>query len=273
MTDTGLPAIARATTSSMGFARRMEVTSYMGYSSGHAALDQLAAVDHPALEKALRSWVARHPDDRRFILTNGYDWCYFRVDDAPCHVDALRIEGDNLLIEAPLDYPGGTEYGLSYVWFRGLDATVELLDGRRSFRILKPRQWFERRRDARPAERDRREPRAQREAGEQASRDERQHADEAQEEAGVAHDQLGADPSPDDQPDERRRLHRGGHEPARSFVEQEHLFVEEARQAGEADEGGDDQKGGPDCDRHPEDLEPQHPHILASVPSFACTMT
>jgi len=47
-------------------------------------------VDHPALERALRSWIARHPDDGRLILTNGYDWCYFRVDDAPYVVTALH---------------------------------------------------------------------------------------------------------------------------------------------------------------------------------------
>lgn len=53
-----------------------------------------ARVDHPALEKALRSWIARHPDDSRPILTNGYDWCYFRVEDAAFVVDALRVEPD-----------------------------------------------------------------------------------------------------------------------------------------------------------------------------------
>jgi hypothetical protein len=66
-------------------------------------------VDHPALERALRSWIARHPDDGQFILTNGYDWCYFRVDDAPQHVDALRVDGDVVTLvlaggdEEPLD--------------------------------------------------------------------------------------------------------------------------------------------------------------------------
>jgi hypothetical protein len=53
-----------------------------------------ARVDHPALERALRSWIARHPDDGRLILTNGYDWCYFRAEDAPFFVDALRVEPD-----------------------------------------------------------------------------------------------------------------------------------------------------------------------------------
>jgi len=31
----------------------------------------------------LHGWIALHPDDGRFILTNGYDWTYFQVDDAP----------------------------------------------------------------------------------------------------------------------------------------------------------------------------------------------
>jgi hypothetical protein len=66
-------------------------------------------VDHPALEQALRTWIATHPDDGRPILTNGYDWCYFQVDDAPFFVDALRIEGDAVTLilfdgsEEPLD--------------------------------------------------------------------------------------------------------------------------------------------------------------------------
>lgn len=66
-------------------------------------------VGHPALEQALRTWIARHPDDGRPILTNGYDWCYFKVDDAPLRVDALRVEGDAVTLvlfdgsEEPLD--------------------------------------------------------------------------------------------------------------------------------------------------------------------------
>src|SRR5205085_5202357 len=46
-------------------------------------------VDHPALERALHGWIARHPDDGRFILTNGYDWTYFQVDDAPYTVRSV----------------------------------------------------------------------------------------------------------------------------------------------------------------------------------------
>lgn len=67
-------------------------------------------VDHPALAAALRSWIGLHPDDGRLILTNGYDWCYFRCEDAPFVVDALHVEGDGAVTlrlfdgsEEPLD--------------------------------------------------------------------------------------------------------------------------------------------------------------------------
>jgi hypothetical protein len=49
-------------------------------------------VEHAGLAAALHSWIGRHPDDGRFILTNGYDWTYFTVDDAPYFVRAIRIE-------------------------------------------------------------------------------------------------------------------------------------------------------------------------------------
>src|SRR5579871_1926268 len=50
-----------------------------------------APVEHPGLSAALSSWIARHPIDGRYILTNGYDWTYFTVDDAPYFVRALKI--------------------------------------------------------------------------------------------------------------------------------------------------------------------------------------
>jgi uncharacterized protein len=64
-----------------------------------------ARVDHPALEQALRTWISVHPDDGRPILTNGYDWCYFRVDDAPMRVDELRFGPSG---EATLELFDGT---------------------------------------------------------------------------------------------------------------------------------------------------------------------
>jgi uncharacterized protein len=49
-------------------------------------------VEHPGLVAGFHSWIGRHPDDGRYILTNGYDWTYFTVEDAPYFVITLRIE-------------------------------------------------------------------------------------------------------------------------------------------------------------------------------------
>jgi hypothetical protein len=51
-----------------------------------------ALVEHAGLAAALHSWISRHPDDGRYILTNGYDWTYFAVDDAPFFVVALGVD-------------------------------------------------------------------------------------------------------------------------------------------------------------------------------------
>lgn len=50
-----------------------------------------APVEHPKLEAAMHTWIDRHPDDGRYILTNGYDWAYFTVEDVPYFVRELRI--------------------------------------------------------------------------------------------------------------------------------------------------------------------------------------
>lgn len=66
-------------------------------------------VEHAKLQQALHTWIGRHPDDGRYILTNGYDWTYFTVDDVPFFVRAIREEnGDAILVlsdetEEPLD--------------------------------------------------------------------------------------------------------------------------------------------------------------------------
>lgn len=38
------------------------------------------------MQQAFAGWVRRHPDDGRFILSNGYDWTYFTVDATPFFV-------------------------------------------------------------------------------------------------------------------------------------------------------------------------------------------
>ncbi|NOU29907.1 MAG: hypothetical protein HOO96_18535 [Polyangiaceae bacterium] len=44
---------------------------------------------HAKLASAMHKWIGRHPDDRRYILNNGYDWSYFTVEDAPYFVRHL----------------------------------------------------------------------------------------------------------------------------------------------------------------------------------------
>jgi hypothetical protein len=53
-----------------------------------------APVEHPGMQRAFASWLARHPDDGRFILSNGYDWTYLTVEGAACFVQGVRqVEG------------------------------------------------------------------------------------------------------------------------------------------------------------------------------------
>jgi hypothetical protein len=55
-------------------------------------------VKHPGLAAAFHSWISRHPDDGRYILTNGYDWTYFTVDDAPYFVRSVRIDPEQVTL-------------------------------------------------------------------------------------------------------------------------------------------------------------------------------
>jgi uncharacterized protein len=48
-----------------------------------------APVEHPGMARAFATWIARHPDDGRFILTNGWDWTYFTVEDVPYFVQRV----------------------------------------------------------------------------------------------------------------------------------------------------------------------------------------
>ena len=66
-------------------------------------------VTHRGMARAFASWIARHPDDGRFILTNGYDWTYFTVEGAPYFVEAVRATASGPVLvlfdgsEQPLD--------------------------------------------------------------------------------------------------------------------------------------------------------------------------
>jgi uncharacterized protein len=52
--------------------------------------------EHTGMIRAFASWVRRHPDDGRYILSNDYDWTYLTVDDAPCFVRAAEVRGKKL---------------------------------------------------------------------------------------------------------------------------------------------------------------------------------
>ena len=51
-----------------------------------------ALVEHVGLRAAFHRWLSRHPNDGRFILMNGYDWCYLAVEDAVAFVERVEVE-------------------------------------------------------------------------------------------------------------------------------------------------------------------------------------
>jgi hypothetical protein len=57
-----------------------------------------ALVEHAGLAAGLHGWITRHPDDGRYILSNGYDWTYFSVEDAPFVVRSLRVEPQRVVL-------------------------------------------------------------------------------------------------------------------------------------------------------------------------------
>ena len=72
---------------------------------------------------AFSSWITRHPDDGRYVLTNHYDWTYFTVEDTAFFVKRVRREGGQALArlsdgtEEPLDVRGLSvgQAGILYV--------------------------------------------------------------------------------------------------------------------------------------------------------------
>ncbi len=75
-------------------------------------------VEHPGLARAMISWLTRHPDDGRWVLENGWDWCYLVVDDVPWVASSARVVGDELIVSLP----DGTDEVLAEI--RGDDSGV-----------------------------------------------------------------------------------------------------------------------------------------------------
>jgi uncharacterized protein len=58
-----------------------------------------APVTHPGMHKAFASWLSRHPDDGRYILTNGYDWSYLTVEGALHFVQSVHDHAGQPVLE------------------------------------------------------------------------------------------------------------------------------------------------------------------------------
>lgn len=58
-----------------------------------------APVEHPGMHKAFASWLTRHPDDGRYILSNGYDWSYISVEGPAHFVRAVRAQNQRPELE------------------------------------------------------------------------------------------------------------------------------------------------------------------------------
>lgn len=56
-------------------------------------------VEHAGMAKAFAAWISKHPDDGRFILTNGYDWTYFSVEDTPFFITRVIPEPGQVVVE------------------------------------------------------------------------------------------------------------------------------------------------------------------------------
>lgn len=72
-----------------------------------------APIEKASLARAFSKWITRHPHDGRFILENGYDWTYFKVEDVPFFVEAARVENG----------PGGLQLAITLS-----DDSVEILN-------------------------------------------------------------------------------------------------------------------------------------------------
>lgn len=51
-------------------------------------------IERRAMQVAFSRWIAKHPEDGRYILQNGYDWTYFTVEDVPFFVTSLESRHD-----------------------------------------------------------------------------------------------------------------------------------------------------------------------------------
>lgn len=68
-----------------------------------------ALVENARMARAFSKWIARHPDDGRYILCNEYDYVYFEVEDVPFLVEAVVVSGVPGAFEVTLTLSDGTK--------------------------------------------------------------------------------------------------------------------------------------------------------------------
>ena len=89
--------------------------------------DKGELVTHRGMQDAFATWIRRHPRDGRYVLCNGYDWTYFRVEDVPYFVRGIGGDPERPTLvlsdqtEEPLD-PARLRLGARhavYTWVKG----------------------------------------------------------------------------------------------------------------------------------------------------------
>ena len=66
----------------------------------------------------------------------------FRVDEAGMHVENVVIDGDEFDLIAMLDGHGGSADGGLFLRYKGHSVGVEVENGRKDLKILRPKRWF-----------------------------------------------------------------------------------------------------------------------------------
>lgn len=98
-------------------------------------------VEHAGMARAFAGWITLHPDDGRFILSNGYDWSYFTVEATPMFVEGVRVDDGRPILRL-FD---GSEEPLSpgELWVGERDALYTRVKGGRLVARFQPRAQVE----------------------------------------------------------------------------------------------------------------------------------
>lgn len=74
-----------------------------------------ALIEKASMKLAFASWIRRHPEDGRYILSNDYDWTYLTVADVPFFVRGITVHD-------------AADEGSSWIELKLSDGTSERLD-------------------------------------------------------------------------------------------------------------------------------------------------